>query len=136
VLALAQAVEHALGHGRVEQVLAGPDGPDGPDQLVAADLGEADVHHDHVGQGLGGHGHGFAGRARLGAHDHVLGVGQQQLDAVADDLVVVDQHDPQGVWLKTIAWPSRSRKSLRVASATRCSSTWSTARPTTPSGGR
>jgi hypothetical protein len=105
VLALAEAVEHALGDGRVEQVLAGPDGPDGPDQLVALDLlediagrpghdrgeqglvvgeagqhqhlglgaggadvaggldpgavGEADVHDDHVGQGLGGDGHGL-----------------------------------------------------------------------------
>ena len=141
MLALAQAVQHALGDRRVEQALAGPDGPDGPDQLVAADLLEdvagrpghdrgeqglvvgeggqhqhlglgaggadvaggldaaavleADVHHHHVGQGLGGDGHGLAGRAGLGAHDHVAGVGQQELDAVADDLVVVHQHDPQ-----------------------------------------
>ena len=84
----------------------------------------------------------------LGAHDHVGGVGQQELDAVADDLVVVDQHDPKRWfahvrilavppgWLKVIAAPSRSRKSFRVASATRWSSTRSTARPTTPRGGR
>ena len=73
-------------------------GPGGADVAGGLDPGavlEADVHHDHVGQGLGGDGHGLPGRAGLGAYDHVLGVGQQQLDAVADDLVVVDQHDPQ-----------------------------------------
>ena len=37
-----------------------------------------------------------ASRAELAsAHDHVLGLVEEQPDAVADDLVVVDQHDPQ-----------------------------------------
>jgi len=89
---------------------------------------EADVHDDHVREGPGGDGHGLAGAGRFGAHDHVGGVGQEELDAVADDLVVVDQHDPQR-WsahdrivpappgrLKrswpVIAAPTRSRKSL------------------------
>ena len=72
-----------------------PGGPDVAGGLDAGAVLEADVHHDHVGQGLGGDGHGLADRAGLGAHDHVGGVSQQQLDAVADDLMVVDQHDPQ-----------------------------------------
>lgn len=41
-----------------------------------------------------------------------------------------------GTTAAVIAAPTRSRKSLTVASATRCSSTRSSVRPTAPSGGR
>ena len=120
-----EAVQHALGDGRIQQALAGPDGADGPHQLVPLDLFEdiagraghdrgeqglvvgeggqhqdlgggaggadvaggldpgavleADVHHHDVGQGLGGGGHGVAGGAGLGAHDHVGDVASSSL---------------------------------------------------------
>ena len=56
---------------------------------------EADVHDDHVGEGPVGFGDGLADAGGLGADDEVVGGGQEGLDAVADDLVVVDQHHAQ-----------------------------------------
>jgi hypothetical protein len=59
--------------------------------LDAAAILEADVHDDHVGQSAVGFGDGLADAGGLGADDDVLVGGQESLDAVAGDLVVVDQ---------------------------------------------
>jgi hypothetical protein len=104
---LFEDVAGRAGHDRGEQGLVvgeagqhqdlggGAGGADVAGGLDPGAVGEADVHHDHIGQGLGGDRDRVAGGAGLGAHDHVGDVGEQQLDAVADDLMVIDQHHPQ-----------------------------------------
>jgi hypothetical protein len=66
-----------------------------------------------VGPGPLGDGDGLADRAGLGADHDVVGGLQQGLDAVADHLVVVDQHDPQRLRVldPIVPGPDRARSS-------------------------
>jgi len=104
---LLEDIAGGAGHDRGEQGLVvgeggehqhlglGSGGADLAGGLDAAAVLEPDVHDDHVGEGAVGFGDGLADGGCLGADDDVVVGGQQGLDAVADDLVVVDQHHAQ-----------------------------------------
>ncbi len=67
-----------------------------PRRLDAAPVDQSDVHDDDVGAGTVGLVDRLLDGTRLGRHDDVVLRLQHRSDAVADDLVIVDEHHPEG----------------------------------------
>ena len=63
-------------------------------RVAACAVVEMEVHHDDIRRQLPGQRGGFGNRGRAADHLHVLLAVQQQTQALRDELVVFDDHDP------------------------------------------
>ena len=73
------------------------------------------VHDDHVGGGRGRQRRGFDHRAGPADHLHVLLTVQQKSQALRDELVVLDDDDPDAVAVDISSEPKHARGPVQLA---------------------